>query len=238
MSRPPDIPTGPGTPFGGGFYAGRIAVAGAAFALIVAPKALGERGDLAWSGQSLPSSRPLSLCDGMANSEVMATAGHPAARFCRSLTLGGAGDWYLPARDELELLYRHLKPGPTPNYTYASRAEWWNPEPGQFNGVDHNGNGGNRASLPAGRRYTTKIPGQTLAEAFRAGGAEAFEPRWYWSSSEFSPVFAWMQSFDHGLQSYGDTGDGHCCRAVRKVPIPHGLSAISARTTVRPILKA
>lgn len=35
----------------------------------------------------------------------MNNASHPAAQFCRSRTIGGFTDWYLPAKNELNVIY-------------------------------------------------------------------------------------------------------------------------------------
>jgi len=219
-NAPAAVPTIPGTAFGGGFYAGRIIIDGQKYALIAAPKAEGEHRSIAWAPdwhKATPGTQ--SLCDGMANSEAMNDAEHPAAQWCRALRISGHDDWYLPSRDELELLYRNLKPGIDENWTYANRAKAWGVEPGQYNGVDTSGNGHNAASVPPGESYTDTVPAQTTATAFQTGGAEAFERRWYWSSSEFGPDYAWVQGFGDGLQySYAKNGSLHC-RAVRKVLI-------------------
>ena len=58
-------------------------------------------------------------------------------------------------------------------------------------------------------------------EIFRSGGAEAFEGRWYWSSTEHASYsdYAWVVGFNDGGQGtsskYGDAG----VRAVRRFKI-------------------
>jgi hypothetical protein len=61
-----------GTSMGGGFYAGRISVDGQTFALIVAPKADGEHGDVAWSEDYQDVLGAKSYFDGLANTKAMA----------------------------------------------------------------------------------------------------------------------------------------------------------------------
>lgn len=48
--------------------------------------------------------------DGAANTDALIASGieHPAARFCRNLTIDGASDFYLPARHELRLCYLNV----------------------------------------------------------------------------------------------------------------------------------
>lgn len=57
-----------------------------------------------------------------------------------------------------------------------------------------------------------------VVDAFKPGGAEAFEKTWYWSDAMYAPLFAWAQSFN-----FGDQGNdhpkfgGHRVRAVREM---------------------
>jgi hypothetical protein len=207
-----------GALYGGGYYGGSIAIDGKTYAVIVAPEAEGQK-ILAWKNDWSATPGTLSVNDGFTNSEAMNNAEHPAAHFCRSLKIGGFDDWYLPSRDELELLYRNLKPTTDENYVYANRAKWWGMKAGEYNGVDESGNGHNASSVPAGDVYTEQTPRQTTAADLQDGAPEAFDDRWYWSSTEFGSAGAWGQFFDVGYQGYGyKVLDGRC-RAVRKVLI-------------------
>ncbi len=205
-----------GAAFGGGYYGGSIAIDGKTYAMIVAPKVDGQK-TLAWKDKWSATPGALSVNDGFANSQAMNNDEHPAAQFCRSLKIGGFDDWYLPSRDDLEVLYRNLKPTDDENYVYANRAKLWRIEPGEYNGVDESGNGHNASSVPAGHAYTEHDPAQTAAVAFQDGAPEAFDGRWYWSSTEFDSDFAWGQHFDDGLQVYVYKTLAGRCRAVRKV---------------------
>ena len=214
------VPTVPGTPYVGGYYAGQIVIDGKTYALVVAPKAEGEKSNVIWKKdwtKATPGTQ--SLNDGFANSEAMNDDGHPAAQFCRGLTIGGHTDWYLPSRDELEVLYRNLKPTTDDNWTYENRLDAWGAEPGEYNGVDENGNGHNASSEPLGAAYSDEVPAQTVAENFKEGGPEAFDSRWYWSSTEFGSDGAWFQVFDDGGQDGVDKFGDLRVRAVRKVLI-------------------
>lgn len=209
-------PTVPGTPYQGGFYAGRITIGGSTYAIIAAPKASGHSTSKAWKASADSTSGTLSVNDGLANSNAMNNANHPAAQFCRGLTIGGYNDWYLPSRDELEVCYRKLKPTTGANTVYASRTANFG---AGGNGVDEQGNGDNDNSSPAGAAYTTSDPAMTAAAAFHSGGAECFDSAYYWSSTEFVATSAWIQNFSTGSQNYTNKPNAYCVRAVRKVLI-------------------
>ncbi|BAK75782.1 hypothetical protein NH8B_0950 [Pseudogulbenkiania sp. NH8B] len=196
IAAPVQTPTIPGTPFAGGFYVGRFQIDGQQYALIVSPKTAGTlTGKWGEFGQDVPGAR--SYNDGRANTLAMAEAGSELAQQALALNINGLDDWYIPSRDELELCYRYLKP--TAGENYCSFRD-----------------GDNASSLPVGYPYTEDTPAQTPAEAFRDGGAEAFNPRWYWASTQFSPDYAWGQTFDDGYQNV-DHKDYQCrARAVRR----------------------
>lgn len=100
-----------GAPFQGGFYAGQyLGPDGADYALIVAPKAAGES-KLPFKNRSIAEVSASNRHDGMANSDAMEKADYPAARFCRSLRIGGFDDWYLPSQGEAQVIADNLMPG-------------------------------------------------------------------------------------------------------------------------------
>ena len=99
----------------------------ATHALIISPKALGSALNLAWKTANTSSTGTTSVFDGWANSEAMNNASHPAAQFCRSLTIGGYDDWYLPATQEWDILYRAFKTDATANGTYFGEGYGANP---------------------------------------------------------------------------------------------------------------
>jgi len=193
------IPTVIGTACEGGFYAGLFQIDGQQYALIVAPKMEGETsGKWGEYGQDVPGAR--SYNDGRANTLAMAEAGSPLAQWALGLQINGHDDWYIPSRDELEILYRNLKP--TNDENCCSFRD-----------------GDNASSLPAGYPYTEESPAQTAAEAFQAGQPEAFEPRWHWASTQYSPDLAWVQGFYAGFQLNGHKVTELRARAVRKIPV-------------------
>ena len=196
-----------GQAFGGGFYAGQIAVGGGGVAthyLIVAPKATGEATGYVW-GPSGTATGYTSVIDGPTNSagEFALGSSYQAATFCEGLTIGGYSDWYLPAKNELEVLYYNLKPTSTSNFTSSgSNANAVSPEPISTN-------------------YTSSSPAQTSTGiGFRTGETEAFESSYYWTSTEFSTTNAWSHFFSNGLQSSTtkSSSTGYV-RAVRRIPI-------------------
>lgn len=122
-----------------------------------------------------------SFTDGRNNTEAMAAAGSELAQKVLALNIGGFSDWAIPARDQQELQYRHFKPTTEENWQYAR-------------------SGDNPNSEPVGLLYTEEDPVQTVHEAFRAGGKEAFQPRAYWSSSQRSASNAFGMIFGVGDQ--------------------------------------
>lgn len=193
------IPTAIGAAFEGGFFAGRFRIGPDEFALIVAPKAEGETtGEWGKRGESIDGAR--SCFDGHANTIAMAESGSAVAQWALELEINGRDDWYIPSRDELEILYRNLKPTTEENYCSFR-------------------DGDNASSVPPGFPYTSLLPEQTAAEAFRKGGAEAFDASWHWASTQYSPDGAWGQHFDGGTQSYDGKTNGFSVRAVRKIRI-------------------
>ncbi len=191
-----------GTALDGGFYAGRIRVGEQPFALIVAPKADGEHDDSSWNGSNKFVSGALSYFDGRANTLAMAEAGSKLAQWARSLRVVDFDDWYLPSQDELELCYRNLKPGIAQNWGYSR-------------------SGINLSALLPTYPYTPELPVQTVADAFQADGAEAFDLAWYWSSTQHASdsECAWGQDFYDGDQSDIRKDDKFRARAVRRSPL-------------------
>ena len=207
-------------------------VIAARWKVIVAPKSGGENGSVMYKNANTAApATAWTLTSGKRATDAMIAADtstvYPLAHWAASLrTMNGSGlsgydDWYIPARDELELIWRNLKPVTNANYITQDR----------YNAAAYTSNankddlaqqhGLNRNSDPAGAAYTASIPGQTAAAAFQSTGAEKMEfgSVWYWSSSESSATNAWNQyyltSFP-GNQGFNNKTFNYRARAVRR----------------------
>ena len=159
-----------GDAYGGGFLAGQISTAGngvADYNLVIGPVASAQS-TLQFKTTNTATTGTTSDIDGPANSAAMNDANHPAAQFCEGLTIGGFSDWYMPARNELEICYFNLKPTTTPNQA----------PPGSSSGANPN-------AVPArANDYTAGTPAQTSSAAFvTSSGAQAFTANSYYSSN-------------------------------------------------------
>lgn len=200
----------------------------ARYRVIVAPKASGENTSVMYkSSNGAAPAAAGTLTEGHKATLAMVGAGtsstYPAAHWCNSLSIGGKTDWYLPARDELELCWRNLKPVTSANHTATDRPTGATPNYqnlGSYGGTEATP-GLNKNSDPASAAYTGSVPAQTSAAAFQTGGAEAyhFATVFYWSSSEYSAAGAWCQFWSSsypGRQQYTDKASAGRVRAVRR----------------------
>ena len=190
-----------GQSYQGGFYAGQISTAGngtADYNLVVGPVSSAQSTlQFATSYTSDPGA--LSVIDGPANSTWMNNATHPAAQFSKGLTIGGYTDWYMPAKNEIEVCYFNLKPSTASNNPYGINAN----------------------SVPArASNYTSGNPQQTSASAFiTSTGAQAFSVDWYWSSTQASIGYTWSGFFGNGAQGQLAKPGSYLVRAVRRVAV-------------------
>lgn len=202
-----------GQPLGGGFFAGQISVTGNGVAthnLVVGPKSSAQT-RTTWGPDFSDTPGCGSLIDGPSNSASVNSPTFPAAFFCEGLVIGGFSDWYLPAINELNVIYRNLKPTTQNNFT---------------------GLGANINAVPIASDFTTGSPSQTSAASFQSGGLEAFDTvpvpsgqaTVYWTSTNGSDNRrVWFSYFASGYQ----TGSGtfslktttNTARAIRRIAI-------------------
>jgi hypothetical protein len=196
------VPSAIGAAYGGGFYAGQIGVSGVAtHYLVVGPLASAESASKQYKTTDTATTGTNSVIDGPTNSTNMNNASHPAAEFCEGLTIGGFSDWYLPAKNELEVCYFNLRPTATANNT---------------------GSGINANAVPArASNYTTGNPARTSVTDFQSGGSEAFTNVVYWSSSESTTDarYAFRQNFYNGFQGATGKVNTNRVRAIRRVAV-------------------
>ena len=208
-SPPPSVI---GQAYGGGYYAGQISTSGGGVAthyLIVADKTVGEA--LKKWGPVGVATGFTSDINGPANSAGEAALGstYEAATFCENLNTGGYTDWYLPAANELIVLYYFLKPGTTANNTgTGSNPNAVSPEPLSTN-------------------FTTGDPAQTSATNFRTGASsqEFAVSGNYWASTEYSVApydenYARIRDFNTGdVGAQVKSTVSNYARAIRRIPV-------------------
>jgi len=204
ITTPANVPTVIGQAYGGGYYAGQIGVSSVAtHYLVVGPISTAQTINQ-WKNANTATAGADSDIDGPQNTADMVADGnstvYPCAHFCNDLSTGGQTDWYMPAKNELEVCYFNLKPTTTTNQT---------------------GSGINPNAVPArASNYTSGNPAQTSATDFKDTGAEDFAADSYWTSTEFSATTPRTQFFGNGFQgSYANKDVSYRVRAVRRVAV-------------------
>lgn len=186
----------PGDMVDGGYFAGTFALNNEKYGLVVSPKDQGEFKDLRWESYRLDA-HSLSYADGLGNTIAMADAGNATAKKILQIQINEFNDWYIPSRDELEIIYRNLKP--TTDVNLSSFRDGENP-----------------SSIPPGYPYTPFLPAQTRANAFQTGGEQAMDASCYWSSTQASMYAAWTQHFKYGHHKTDHKIAMHKVRVVRR----------------------
>ena len=114
-------PTVIGQAYGGGFYAGQIGVSSTATHYIIVGPVASAQSFIFWKNANTATAGADSVIDGPQNTADIVADGnstvYPAAHFCNDLVIGGYSDWYLPAKNELEVCYYNLKPTTQSNNT-------------------------------------------------------------------------------------------------------------------------
>jgi hypothetical protein len=190
-----------GSALGGGFFAGQISTAGngtADYNLVIGPLSTAQSASKKFKLVNTSDPGATSVIDGPANSTAMNDVTHPAAQFCKGLSVGGFSDWYMPALNELEICYYNLKPTTQSNTT---------------------GKGINANAVPARTsNYTAGNPAQTSAADFQSGGTEAFSDN-YWTSTQRNSSTAFFIRFTAGYQFYAMKDYDYKVRAVRRIAV-------------------
>ena len=230
-----------GASYGGGYFAGQISTSGnsvANYNLVIGPKASAQSSKAySTSGVSYLSTIS-SLIDGPTNTTNMYnnySSNYAAATFTKGLSVGGYSDWYLPAKNELEVCYYNLKPTVNSNQPYSSH--------GLSSGVNANAVPARSSPYPAAVQQpppktdpTYFNPSQTSASAFQwrgpgyTQGTEIFSPNnFYWSSSMYDYSTTWAQYMDRPDNGAGTAPSGgqytlsmsysFYVRAVRRVAV-------------------
>ena len=201
----PAPPPTVGQAYEGGFYVGQIGVSGTAtHKLVAAPLSSGQfQGQ--WKNVQSATPGADSVINGPQNTLDIVADGnstvYPCAHFCNNAVIGGFSDWYMPAKNELEICYFNLKPTTENNNTSS--------------GINPN-------AVPArATNYTVGNPAQTSAANFKDTGSEYFSAAGYWSSTKtpFSVAFAYGTYFNSGRQAYYGKTIFYRTRAVRRVPV-------------------
>ena len=196
------------------------------YRVIVSPKSAGEANKAYKNAVTAAPSACITLTEGRKATLAMVAADtatvYPAAHFCNSLSIGGKADWYLASRDELELLWRNLKPTADNNYVTANRISYPTALLGSYADTSA-AHGTNVNSSPVGAAYTTGVPAQVATgKNFRGGESEALAYGagvYYRASSEDGTNNGWVVgslSANAGWQGSDTKTTVYPVRAVRR----------------------
>jgi hypothetical protein len=213
-----DDPAPLGTMWEGGYYAGKMQQDDGIYALIVAPKGLGDNNGatLTWHIISSDTTGAASTYNGFANTQDMISYTNGGIKTwiqnVNSTGINGKNDWYVPSFFELQLLYTKLKPATDINNTSSNSTGA---------GCTSLVNGTNPRSVPTSPANTSSVPAQTTITDFKTGGSQAFVASVYWSSTEacINSSSAWRLYFGDGTVNYASKSYNYSVRAVRRVKL-------------------
>lgn len=207
MTIPPDTGVAPGQPaigdaYAGGFYAGQITISSVLYNLVLSPRASGEVLDQPYKTDGKTYAGNTSVNDGKLIQSNMVATGidqFPSQKAVMALNIGGFTDWYIPAKEEMEIIYRNFKPTTTANVTTS---------------------GTNASSVPpTTTNYTTAAPARTALTDFRSTGTNYLTPDYYYTATQGSSggLQVHAKRFTTGADSQDLNGYDYPVRAVRRV---------------------
>ena len=209
------------------------------YRVIVAPKASGEALKALRTIDAAGPAASGTLSEGYVSTWAQRGAGnsteYPAAWWATGLTIAGRSDWYIPSRDEMDLLNRSIKPGAESNSVVAKvNAQTYDYKTLGSYGDTTTTQGLNNHTSPTGAAYTAGAPAQVGAGVnFRTGESEAVVynagGQFYFTSSAYNesvaPSFGGGNSWrsyisfsgtpNHMEPTYNNNGAGYI-RAVRR----------------------
>lgn len=196
------------------------------YRVIVAPKSSGENVSIALGDGTVGwPAGCATLSEGWRSTLALIAAGNstvfPAPWWARGLSIAGKTDWYIPARDELEVMQRNLNPSTTLNLSTTRQDSLINYAVlGAYDDISTN-NGTNRNSNPAGAFYTGSEPQVAAGKNFRTGESESLEGGRYGTSSgsaEFTSTWAAqnLSLTDYAKQNTFSLSQAHNFRAIRR----------------------
>lgn len=200
----------PGTKMVGGYWGGRIQIGASQYDLIISPNPMsGDFPDMSWS---IEAREPYTYWDFdiefnssqndgwsiMESAKAAGVSSYATLSVFAGITSSGYTDWYLGSLQEMEIIYRNLKPGSTANVTTA---------------------GTNPSAVPPTTNYTTSLPAQTTVTSFRAANVNAFREEVYMTCSRGASGdkqrYATI-SFVDGSVSEAANSDSNWSRAIRR----------------------
>jgi len=185
------------------------------FALLVLPKSLERGSGLKWdstnSGTPVESGA-LTRWDGLAATDAVLAVGgsqYEVHNYIDGLRTSdpvpnteGGSNIYLPALDELELMYRNGKPNAEDNRTDEQFSNGGAFPPSLST------HGTNPSSDPTGSGYSNnpRNPDESPLDAFKAGGPQVMDEDRYWSSTDADGGDVAGRAWDQGFTLSGAEG--------------------------------
>lgn len=203
-----------GAAYEGGYYFGSVVIDGNIYALVISPRAQGMTDTMSYGNYTVDHGKARSVIDGWANTNALNSFRSPVFEWARSQVINGFNDWYIPARDEAELMYRNLKYNNTLNVTGQ--------RPLQSDDVSRV-NGHNVNSYPPQPGYTANDPAMTTAPLFAGSGIEniSYSQEYTFTSTESSSNAneIWVANVYNGMQSLASKSSRRAVRLIRRVLI-------------------